>query len=164
MVLRDDNFERLFWILREIARMAKQFFPPEIYGRIIFEFMESSLFMEMLTSSWRAVTKSHSFFPFFSLSLSLLFFLLSRNPEAFVEILLPNWPFHISKNIDSGNVRGEKSFVQSTHRGPASGISNSNFPAIELAGKRAVWSVPSSVETRHKVAAPIMNNSEHKFA
>ena len=63
MVLRDDNFERLFWILREIARMAKQFFPPEIYSRIIFEFMESSLFMEMLTSSWRAVTKSHSFFP-----------------------------------------------------------------------------------------------------
>ena len=104
------------------------------------------------------------FFSFFFLSLSLLFFLLSRNPEAFVEILLPNWPFHISKNIDSGNVRGEKSFVQSTHRGPASGISNSNFPAIELAGKRAVWSVPSSVETRHKVAAPIMNNSEHKFA
>ena len=74
MVLRDDNFERLFWILREIARMAKQFFPPEIYGRIIFEFMESSLFMEMLTSSWRAVTKSHSFFPFFfSLSLSPFF-------------------------------------------------------------------------------------------
>lgn len=98
------------------------------------------------------------FFSFF------FFFPSLAESEAFVEILLPNWPFHISKNIDSGNVRGEKSFVQSTHRGPASGISNSNFPAIELAGKRAVWSVPSSVETRHKVAAPIMNNSEHKFA
>lgn len=42
--------------------------------------------------------------------------------EAFVEILLPNWPFRISKNIDSANGRGEKSFVQSTHRDLAMGF------------------------------------------
>lgn len=125
--------------------------------------MERSLFMEMLTT-FAAMVHSYKIALFFFSPPSPFSPLLWRESEAFVEILLPNWPFHISKNIDSANGRGEKSFVQSTASQPPQRDFKFKFPCNRISRQKSRLIRPIERRTSYKVPAPIMNNSGHKFA
>lgn len=121
---------------RERARWRGTVFPTEIRC-IIFEFMERSLFMEMLTT-FAAMVRSYKIALFFFPHPPHSLLYSGENPKRSLKFYYQIGLFTFQKILTLRTVVVKNHSSNRRHRGPRSGISNSNFPAIELAGKRAV--------------------------